>query len=282
MSTIYIWSNNASTDFISQLSPGSYSVQVSNNFCFDTLYFNIDSPDTVRMTSQFNDVLCYGDSNGLIQLNSLSGISPFNFVLDGYIYSDSIFDNLSVGTYEVYMKDSSNCNSDTLSISINQPDSLSFDYTITPETDSGFFDGTAILNVTGGTRPYSFFWNHLPNINDSIVVYLPNGYYSFTVNDFNGCSLSDSVYVGMLSGIDEKNLSLINIFPVPSMGKIFITNSSNFISSGQLFDISGKLIRDNILIYPNDKYELFLSKGYYFVKIQQGDSSIVKKVVIIE
>ena len=89
LSTIYNWSNNASTDFISQLSPGSYSVQVSN-FCFDTLYFNIDSPDTVRMTSQFNDVLCYGDSNGLIQLNSLSGISPFNFVLDGYIYSDSI------------------------------------------------------------------------------------------------------------------------------------------------------------------------------------------------
>ncbi len=282
LSTIYNWSNNASTDFISQLSPGSYSVQVSNNFCFDTLYFNIDSPDTVRMTSQFNDVLCYGDSNGLIQLNSLSGISPFNFVLDGYIYSDSIFDNLSVGTYQVYIKDSSNCNSDTLSISINQPDSLSFDYTITPETDSGFFDGTAILNVIGGTRPYSFFWNHLPNINDSIAVYLQNGYYSFTVNDSNGCSLSDSVYVGMLSVIDEKNLSLINIFPVPSMGKIFITNSSNFISSGQLFDISGKLIRDNILIYPNDKYELFLPKGHYFVKIQQRDSSIVKKVVIIE
>ena len=122
------------------------------------------------MTSQFNDVLCYGDSNGLIQLNSLSGISPFNFVLDGYIYSDSIFDNLSVGTYQVYIKDSSNCNSDTLSISINQPDSLSFDYTITTETDSGFFDGTAILNVIGGTRPYSFFWNHLPNINDSSLI----------------------------------------------------------------------------------------------------------------
>ncbi|MAW84124.1 MAG: hypothetical protein CL832_06930 [Crocinitomicaceae bacterium] len=282
LSTIYNWSNNASTDFISQLSPGSYSVQVSNNFCNDSLFFDIISPDTVKMATQFTSVLCYGDSNGVIQLNSLSGISPFNFVLDGYIYSDSIFDNLSVGTYQVYIKDSSNCNSDTLSISINQPDSLSFDYSVIPETDSGFFDGTATLNVIGGTRPYSFFWNHLPNINDSIVVYLPNGYYSFTVNDSNGCSLSDSVYVGMLSGIDEKNRSLINIFPVPSMDKIFITNSSNFISSGQLFDISGKLIRDNILIYPNDKYELFLSKGHYFVKIHQGDTSIVKKVVIIE
>ena len=113
------------------------------------------------------------------------------------------------------------------------------------------------------------------------LLFLQNGYYSFTVNDSNGCSLSDSVYARMLSVIDEKNLSLINIFPVPSMGKIFITNS-NFISSGQLFDISRKLIRDNILIYPNDKYELFLPKGHYFVKIQQGDSSIVKKVVIIE
>ena len=109
------------------------------------------------MATQFTNVLCYGDSNGLIQLNSLSGISPFNFVLDGYIYSDSIFDNLSVGTYQVYIKDSSNCNSDTLSISINQPDSLSFDYTVNPETDSGFFDGSIILNVDGGTKPYSYF-----------------------------------------------------------------------------------------------------------------------------
>ena len=185
-STIYNWSNNASSDFISQLSPGTYSVDVSNNFCNDSLFFDIISPDTVKMATQFTNVLCYGDSNGVIQLNTVAGISPFNFVLDGYIYNDSIFDNLSVGTYQVYIKDSSNCNSDTLSILINQPDSLIYDYSVIPETDSGFFDGSIILNVDGGTKPYSYFWNHLPNINDSIVVYLSNGNYSFTIYDSNG------------------------------------------------------------------------------------------------
>lgn len=281
-STIYNWSNNASSDFISQLSPGTYSVGVSNNFCNDSLFFDIISPDTVKMATQSNNVLCYGDSNGVIQLNTVAGISPFNFVLDGYIYNDSIFDNLSVGTYEVYIKDSSNCNSDTLSILINQPDSLSYNFSVIPETDSGFFDGSIILNVDGGIKPYSYSWNHLPNINDSIVVYLSSGNYSFTIYDSNGCSLFDSVFLGLLSVVEENTQNRINIFPVPSRDKVSLINNSDLISIVQLFDISGKIIKDEIFIYPNEKHEIFLPVGHYFIKVLQGDFSIVKKIIIIE
>ena len=189
---------------------------------------------------------------------------------------------MSVGTYQVYIKDSSNCNSDTLSILINQPDSLSYDYSVIPETDSGFFDGSIILNVDGGTKPYSYFWNHLPNINDSIVVYLSNGNYSFTIYDSNGCSLFDSVFVGLLSVVDENIQNRINIFPVPSRDKIYITNNNDVNSSVQIFDITGKIIKDEIFIYPNEKHEIFLPLGHYFVKVRQGDFSALKKIIIIE
>ena len=44
------------------------------------------------------------------------------------IQYDSIFNNLSIGNYQLYIIDSSNCNSDTLSAIINQPDSLLINY----------------------------------------------------------------------------------------------------------------------------------------------------------
>ena len=80
-------------------------------------------------------MLCYGDSNGTVELSPTSGISPFSYVMDGIIYSDSLFENLPIGNYQFYLKDSSNCNSDTINIVINQPDSLEVTFTVVPESD---------------------------------------------------------------------------------------------------------------------------------------------------
>lgn len=281
-STFYNWSNNSSSDFISQLSSGQYSVYVNNNYCSDSLFFNIQSPDTVRLSYLSNDVLCYGDSNGVIQLNPLTGLSPFNFVFDGYIYNDSTFDSLMVGTYQVYLKDSSNCNSDTLAIIINQPDPLSFSSSTIPESDSGVFDGMATLNVDGGTSPYSYFWDHLPTLNDSVVIYLSNGFHSFTINDSNGCLLSDSVFIGILSEIKERDQNKLSVYPIPSKGKVIVENESDLMSVGQLFDFTGKRFKDEFLIQPHESYEFQLPYGNYLLKLVQGDFTTMQKLLIIE
>ena len=282
ISTVYNWSNNNNSDFISQLSSGSYWVNVNNNFCSDSLFFNLISPDTVSFSFTNSDVLCKGDSNGVIQLNPISGISPFNFVFDGYLYSDSVFDNLSTGNYQVYIKDSANCNSDTLSVQINEPDSLTFIYNyIIPATSNNSFDGAVSVNVLGGAPPYTFSWDHLIGINDSVIVYLTTGYYPFTIVDSNGCSISDSVFIGLLS-LNDEDSKILEIYPNPSNGTIFFNNTSNDFTNLKVFDLSGKIVMDESRIMPADKLKLNLNKGHYLIEITQNSLRKVEKIVILE
>ena len=63
---------------------------------------------------------------------------------------------------EFYLKDTNDCYSDTSIVTISQPDSIQISFTVIPETDSGFLDGTATANLLGGTLPYTFFWIIIP------------------------------------------------------------------------------------------------------------------------
>ena len=280
--TNYTWSNSASQNIISQLSSGPYWVIVNNTFCSDSLYFNILSPDSIFVNYSYQDVLCYGDSNGTVELSPTSGFSPFSYVMDGIIYSDSLFENLSIGNYQFYLKDSSNCNSDTVNLVINQPDSLEVTFTVVPESDSGFFDGSVIASGFGGTSPYFYTWSHNPNINDSIILYLSNDYYTLNLSDLNGCQLLDSVYVGIVSDNNLLSNDFLKIYPIPSTGNIYLNNYSNELISIKIFDLSGKLVKNSFLVNPFDKYAISLPKGHFVAEIKNRNSLSFQKIIILD
>lgn len=57
-------------------------------------------------------------------------------------------------------------------------------------------DGTASVNAAGGIAPYSYVWNDPAAQTTLTATGLPRGYYTVTVTDAQGCSATDSVYVG--------------------------------------------------------------------------------------
>ena len=280
--TNYSWSNNASQNINSQLGSGPYWAIVNNTFCSDSLYFNVSSPDSIFANYSYQDVLCYGDSNGIVQLSPTAGFSPFSYVMDGIIYSDSLFDNLSVGNYQFYIKDSTNCNSDTINLLIDEPDSLQVTFSVIPESDSGFFDGSVIASGIGGLSPYFYSWSHNPNVNDSIILYLSNNFYTLNFTDANGCQLSDSVYVGILSDFNVISQNLLKIYPIPSTGNIFLNNYSNELINLRIFDLSGKLVKSSFSIDPFDKYSIFLNKGHFIAEIKTKNSLSFQKIIILD
>ena len=278
--TNYSWSNSTSQNINSQLSSGPYWVIINNTFCSDSLYFNILSPDSIFFNYSHQDVLCFGDSNGTVELSPTSGFSPFSYVMDGIIYSDSLFEDLSTGNYQFYIKDSSNCNSDTINILINQPDSLVVTFTVVEESDSGFFDGSVTASGLGGTPPYFYSWSHNPNINDSIILYLSNDYYTLNLSDDNGCQLLDSVYVGIVSDFNIFSKDFLKIFPIPSTGNIFLNNYSKELISVKIFDLSGKLVKNSFSVNPFDKYSIYLPEGHFVAEIKNRNSLSFQKIII--
>ena len=135
--------------------------------------------------------------------------------------------------------------------------------------------------MLGGAPPYTFSWDHLIGINDSVIVYLTTGYYPFTIVDSNGCSISDSVFIGLLSLNDEDH-KILEIFPNPSNGTIFFNNTSNDFTNLKVFDLSGKLVVDETRIMPADKLKLNLNKGHYLIEITQNSLRTLEKIVILE
>ena len=274
------WSNGTSLLINDQLPPGNYAVEVYNMNCTDSLFFTVPNVDPVTFSHTVSNVLCHGEANGEIQIDSFSGDFPYNTVLNGVIYSDSVLTQLSPGYYQLYTIDNNNCYSDTVIFQISEPDPLSLSFNVTPATDSGYSDGIAHAIVQGGTTPYNYVWDHLPFLNDSVVIYLSNGYYPITVTDNNGCQIIDSAFVGLLSNIDSESSNFIEIYPNPSNGSIQIKNTHISPISYTLYDTRGLIVKESKALPSSNQINLDLPIGTYFISFTHYNGSIFKKIII--
>lgn len=66
----------------------------------------------------------------------------------------------------------------------------------TPTTCADVDDGTAEVTVTsGGTPPFSYSWNTVPVQNTAVATGLPDGTWTVTVTDDNGCTATEDAVV---------------------------------------------------------------------------------------
>jgi pregnancy-associated plasma protein-A/SprB-like repeat protein/type IX secretion system substrate protein len=92
------------------LSAGSYTVNVTDaNACTSETTVVVTQPEEIFIDAS-NTQDDTGTGNGKVTLSVNGGIAPYLFSLDGIDYtSSSTFENLSVGTYTAYVKDSNGC-----------------------------------------------------------------------------------------------------------------------------------------------------------------------------
>jgi hypothetical protein len=279
--TSYDWSNGSSSSSIDLLSPGNYAVEVSNVNCYDSLFFTINSPDTVFLNSIVSPISCYNSSDGVISIIGSGGTSPYFYTLDSIVTPISVFNSLSPSNYSIYITDSVGCNSDTTNIMLTQPTEINLNLSSTPESDTGFFDGTATVNINGGTQPYTILWSN--GQTDSTIVYLSTGVYSVTITDANGCFISDSVFVESSVGINENDLILNSyIYPNPSNGSFSIVVNNNVKFNATVFDMYGRLMYSKYNCYGENDFNLNLNSGNYILKLITDDKIVNLNLSVFE
>lgn len=100
---------------------------------------------------------------------------------------------LPAGTYSITVTDPLGCDS-TFAATIVEPAPLAIvSATATAATCNGDADGTATLQITGGTTPYTVQWNN--GVVGQTPVGLVAGNYSATITDAQGCTANTSVTV---------------------------------------------------------------------------------------
>lgn len=105
----YLWNTGATTQDITGLAAGTYTVTATNNYgCTATTSYTITSPAALIGTTTTVDIDCMGDSTGSIDLLVTGGTTPYQFV---WSTGDTVedLDSLASGIYCVTITDSNAC-----------------------------------------------------------------------------------------------------------------------------------------------------------------------------
>jgi hypothetical protein len=77
----YLWNNGSTTEDISSVQAGNYSVSVTDaNGCVFVSTASIGQPDPLMINNTVTNIACAGYSNGSISANVSGGTSPYTFV----------------------------------------------------------------------------------------------------------------------------------------------------------------------------------------------------------
>ncbi len=188
----YLWSNGATTEDVTSLAAGTYSVTLTDgNGCTASASAAITEPTGLVLNATTTDVGCAGGANGSVDVTVQGGVFPYSFAWSNGATTEDI-NNVSGGTYSVTITDANGCVlSDTFDV--NEPIALTSSITPTHLLCNGANTGAADLQVSGGTSPYSFLWSNFAGTED--LTGLAGGYYVVVITDANGCTRRDSVVI---------------------------------------------------------------------------------------
>ena len=198
-----VWSfNNTAANNINNLPAGTYYLTLTDgNSCQLTDSIVVEEPaDSLALTAETVDNLCFGDRDGEIRITGTGGTYPYQFSLDGETYSNSNrFIGLEAGTYTLYTQDANGClhNED---VTITQPDEFIIE--AIDDLDIEYGDA-AILDVTttNGIDPIMYIWTPATFLScsdcqtpvaDSLSV---DTYFEVFATDGNGCTSESGMYV---------------------------------------------------------------------------------------
>jgi len=205
----YSWSNSQTTQTISGLAAGTYTVTVRDaNNCSTTSSVTITQPSAVAASiSASSNVSCYGGNNGTATAAGSGGTSPYTYSWSNS-QSTQTATGLTSGTYTVTVRDANNCSS-TTSVTINQPTQIAVSMSQNNVACNGGNTGTATATPSGGTPGYTYSWSNTQTTQTATG--LTSGTYTVTVRDANNCSITSSVTITQPTAVSASISSSTNV-----------------------------------------------------------------------
>jgi hypothetical protein len=187
------WSNGETTLVITDLSPGTYSVTLTDgNNCPASGNITISEPPVLGV--ELVDMIpvdCAGSNTGSATVEANGGNGTYSYLWpDGTTEATAI--DLAAGTYEVQVFDQNDCAS-SLAVTVTEPSAIQVATEVEHESAFGANDGEATANPTGGTPGYTYAWDN--GADTETITGLAPGTYTVTVMDANGCESVQTITI---------------------------------------------------------------------------------------
>lgn len=180
----YAWSNGLTTQNISNLSAGSYAVEVTDgNGCQASDALVLSEPAPLTIMTSANDASC-GLANGSATAMANGGAGNFSFSWSNS-ENDAQINNLLPGTYFVTATDQDNC-TEVGSVAIADQPGPSLSANVEELNCADGADGAILVSIASGTMPFLFNWN--TGATSQNLSGLSAGTYTLTATDANNCT----------------------------------------------------------------------------------------------
>jgi gliding motility-associated-like protein len=182
------------------LTAGNYVVTVTDaNGCTATATVTITQPTQLVIAVAGFNTSCNNLCNGQGVCIPSGGTAPYTFSWAPVGGNNPSATGLCAGIYTVYVTDANGCAINDTAI-VNQPTPF---VTTTSNTTAHCNqpDGSACVNVSGSTPPYTYSWSTSPSQTTTCATGLVPGSYNVVITDFNGCTTSATVVVPNAAGV---------------------------------------------------------------------------------
>lgn len=209
----YAWSNGGTTQTISGLAAGSYTVTVTDNvtLCTASSTTTVNQPAVLTSGIAVNNVPCYGDSTGSLDLTVTGGTAPYTFLWSNGATSEDL-SGVTAGSYSVTITDSRGCTA-TNSATVQQP-SNPLTASVTSQTDILCGAQSSVtVTANGGTSPYVFALDGGAPQASGTFTNLAAGSHFITVTDANACfvTVDITILANCTDAKDDINNTYVNV-----------------------------------------------------------------------
>jgi large repetitive protein len=197
--------NFTASNIFTGLAAGNYTVTVKDSLELRSAILVHVANNCVAVTSTTTSSTC-GNNNGKITAQGVNGTAPYQYSLDGVLYStNNIFTNLAAANYTVYTKDATGTVGKSIVVvsNIAGPQITAVDTTAT-----GCNNNTGSISVTAanGTAPLLYSIDGTNFKNTATFTGLAKGNYTVTVKDKNDCSTTAPAIINIINNAPVVNL----------------------------------------------------------------------------
>ncbi len=295
----WLWSDGATTEDRSNLSPGTYTCTATdNNGCTKvSANFNFTEPVVLVLNMTSKNILCFGQTNGTAKGIATGGTGTKNYVWSNGATTQEIT-GLAAGNYTVTASDANGCLASG-ETTIVEPTPLVFQ-SITAELIGTKYKvtivgtgGTAPLKYRRSTGPVTWTGYTTTGIFNNVVA----GNYTFEILDKNGCTASQNTDIPIPSAkpnifrnqsiLENQNIDFY-LKPNPASREVFLVFENENPAAGKIFiqNAAGKLLKTidlGLLLLTGNRISLDdFSSGVVFVSvILENKTAAVQRLVIV-
>ncbi len=217
----FAWSNGGNTETIDGISAGVYTVTVTDaNGCSAVINADVSNISDIEISAtNIVNTVCGGGNTGAIDITVTGGTAPYTFEWSNGETTQNI-SGLAAGIYFVIVTDADSCIA-VRSFEILEESGLTLTFNNTNGT-CGEADGSAEVNVAGGTGPFTYLWSNGQTTAQAIG--LSAGLYTVTVTDANGCEETGVTFINDAGGpqftLTKTDISCVNDFGTAQINNV--------------------------------------------------------------